>query len=72
MEEKVYKNLGKKIRKYRLKKRMTQEELAEQLDVNPKYIGHIERAERKPGLARLIKLAQILDIKLKDLFDFDY
>jgi len=66
----IYQKIGKNLRKYRLLKGFSQEELAEQLGVNSKYIGHVERFERYVGLKKLIKLSFILEIELKDLFDF--
>ena len=36
---------------------------------NDKFVGHVERAERVPSIKRIIKIAQILEIDLKKLFD---
>ena len=38
--------IGKNIRKYRLKKEIRQEALAEQLDLSPNYISMMEREEK--------------------------
>lgn len=46
-EDYYYKNIAEQIRKYRLKNGLTQEELSDMLSKNLKYIGHIERCERK-------------------------
>lgn len=64
----VYLNIGKNIRKYRLQKGLTQEKLSELICANEKFIGHIERAERVPSLKRIIKIAQILEVDVKNLF----
>lgn len=66
----TYINLGKNIRKYREKKGITQEALCDMLQVNQKFIGHVERVERHISLNKLIRLCQILDIPLKDMCDF--
>jgi transcriptional regulator with XRE-family HTH domain len=66
----IYRKIGKNLKKYRELKGFSQEELAERLDANPKYVGHVERFERYVGLKKLIKLSFILEIELKDLFDF--
>ncbi len=47
---------------------MTQEELAELIDVTPAYIGHIERNQRSFSLQTLVKLVTELDIDMNDLF----
>ncbi len=65
----VYLNIGKNIRKYRLQKGLTQEKLSELICANDKFVGHVERAERVTSIKRIIKIAQILEIDLKKLFD---
>ncbi len=70
-EEKIYKNIGKNVKKYRNLRGISQEKLSEMLDVNNKFIGHVERFERYISLKRLIKIAEILEIELKELFEFN-
>ena len=70
-EQETYINLGKNIRKYRLKKNISQEKLSELLDANSKFIGHVERVERYISLKKLIQLSLILNVSLSDLFDFN-
>jgi len=50
--------IGKTIRRLRLAKKWTQEELAERAGLHPTYIGGIERGERNVGLDNLLKLAR--------------
>lgn len=69
-EQNIYVNLGKNIRKYRSEKGLSQEKLSELLNVNSKFIGHVERVERYISLKKLIQLSIILDIPLSKLFDF--
>ncbi len=64
----VYLKIGKNIRKYRLQKGLSQEKLSELISANDKFVGHIERGERVPSLKKLIKVAQILETDLKNLF----
>ena len=54
--------IGQNIRKYRLKKGIRQEALAEQLDLSPNYISMMERGEKLPSLPTLIQLANALDV----------
>ncbi len=68
-KEKVFINLGNNIRKFRLEKGLSQEKLSELLDVNSKFIGHIERVERYISLTKLIKLSEILEVPLQKFFE---
>ena len=69
LDKAVYVRIGQNIRKYRLQKGLTQEKLSELISANDKFVGHIERVERTPSLDKLIKVAQILEIDLRLLFD---
>ncbi len=70
-EEYFYKNIAKQVRKYRLEKGYTQEQLSEILCKNLKYIGHIERCERKISNKMIIELLNILKIQTKEFYSFD-
>ncbi len=50
---------------------LSQEQFAELTGFHRTYIGMIERAERNVTLLNIDKLAKALNIKLKDLLDFD-
>lgn len=54
--------LGKRIREERLKLNLTQEKLAEDVDLTTAYIGQIERGERSLTLENLIAVANRLDV----------
>lgn len=70
-ETKVYKCIGNNIKKYRLKKGYSQEKLSELLDVNSKFIGHVERFERCISLKKLIQLSKLLEVEPKLLMNLD-
>lgn len=70
-EEYYYKNIGKKIRQYRLKLNYTQEGLSQLLGLNEKYIGHVERFERRISNKILASLLDTLKIQPSDFFDFE-
>ncbi len=55
--------IGKNIRYYRKERRLTQELLAERLDVSTSYIGYLERGEKSPSLILLEKLAVELKVE---------
>lgn len=54
--------LREAIRNERKDKRITQEELAEMLEVSPTHIKHIESGHRKPSIEILFEIAKILNI----------
>lgn len=61
---------GKHLRKLRLEKGWTQEELADKAGMHFTYIGQIERGIRNPSLVNLEKLAKALGISSGKLFPF--
>ena len=69
IQEETYRTIGKNIKKYRLKANLSQEKLSEILDVNNKFIGHVERFERYISLKKLIEIAEYFDIPVKKFFD---
>ena len=66
-----YKNIGIKIKKYRTELGYTQEQLSEILGKNLKYIGHIERCERKISTTKLIELINIFKVQPDEFYKFD-
>lgn len=59
-----YTKLGLKIAYYRKLKGLTQEQLAEKLDKNPAFIGHVEapNIDKAISLDTLYDIAAILDV----------
>lgn len=56
-----YTEIGKRIARRRKKLKLTQEFLAELIDVTPQYISHIERARSIPSTEVIMRLAVVLD-----------
>lgn len=69
MKELNYKEIGLRIRKRRLENKLTQENLAEKLDISPSYISEIERGTSICSLATITNIANILDINLELLIN---
>lgn len=63
-------NLGKNIQKYRKLKKLTQEKLAETVDVDINSISSIERGRYFPTPDNLVKISEALEVSLSDLFIF--
>ena len=59
-------NLGLNIKKHRLSKEMTQEELAEKLNISRQSVSKWERAESCPDTDNLIELAKIYNVTLDE------
>ena len=59
--------LGNTIRQARLNCKMTQEELAEAVQITPTHLKHIESEHRKPSVEVLFSLASILHFSIDAL-----
>jgi transcriptional regulator with XRE-family HTH domain len=59
---------GNRVRKERLKRNLSQEDLAARVGVHRTYIGMIERAEKNITLKNIEKIASALKIKIYELF----
>ena len=58
---------GKKVKEIRLKKKMSQGDLAKILGVHPTYISGIERGVRNMSLKNIERLAKSLGVKIEEL-----
>lgn len=70
-EDYYYKNIAKQVRKYREINGFTQEELSDKLSKNLKYIGHIERGERRMSNSMLIVFMETLKIQPSEFYAFE-
>lgn len=59
--------MGEIIRKYRIKRKYTQEELAELLDISTRQLQRIENGESITKLSTLKKVINLLKIEDKDI-----
>lgn len=66
----IYESLGKRIKHLRNEKHLTQDKLAELTGLSTDFIGKIEVNINKPSLKSLIKIANALDVHIKELFNF--
>ncbi len=68
--------IGRNIRKYRLEKKLRQEDLAERANLSINYVGAIERGEKIPSLESLITIINALgvsaDMILADVINTGY
>ena len=59
-----YKYLGKRIKEERLKLKLTQFQLAEEVDISDSYLSYIERGEKSLSLETLISIANRLGVSV--------
>lgn len=64
-------NFGKRVRQLRIEQGLSQEELAHRCGFYRTYIGMVERAERSITLCNVFKIAEGLNITIKNLFDYE-
>jgi transcriptional regulator with XRE-family HTH domain len=62
------KPLAEAVRLYRKKASLTQEQLAELADLNPKYIGEIERGMKNISVDALMRIAEVTKTHIRNFF----
>ena len=71
MKSKDSNPISQNIKKYRLLNRMTQEKLAERLDLDTQYYAQLERGERNFTIEKLIRLCSIFQIGIEDIIEIE-
>jgi transcriptional regulator with XRE-family HTH domain len=66
-EHNILNVFGENVRKYRLRLKISQEELASRANLHRTYIGMLERAEKNITLVNIEKIANALQVKIDDL-----
>lgn len=64
MKQLDYVEIGKRIKIKRNELKITQEKLAEEIDVSPSYISEIERGTSISSLATIFNIANVLALNL--------
>ncbi len=62
--------LGLQIKRIREDKNLTQQKLADKVGIHLSYIGNIEIGAKQPSLQTLFRIAEVLGVKVSDLFRF--
>lgn len=63
--------LGQNIKKYREQKKLSQNQLAELVELSREHIGSVEIGNDFLSLRKLFEIADILEVPVKKLIDFD-
>lgn len=64
--------LGKRIKDLRNRAGLTQDALAERVQINSKYLSAIERGQENPTLDVVLRLAEALNVEPRDVFSVEY
>lgn len=67
----MYRAIGVQVRHRRLEKRMTQEQLSQEVGISLSFLGHIERGTRKMSVETLIAICDALECSPNDLLGCD-
>lgn len=65
------KKIGLNIKSLRVKKSYKQKDLADFIQISRASIGYIERGEQNFTIETLYKIANVLNVSIKDLLDVD-
>ncbi len=66
----LLKKFGKNVKIERIKKDLTQEQLAEIMNVSQNYIANIERGKANMSLAKIYELSKYLNVNIEKLLIF--
>lgn len=70
MVKKFYKEFGKRLKELRLQANMSQDELAEKVNVSTKTVSYWENAHNPVTLSKIPSIAKALNIPVYKLFVF--
>lgn len=62
-----YKAIGKRVKIARIKADLTQEKLAEQIELSPTHLSNIETGTTKVSLTTIVNIANALSVSVDDL-----
>lgn len=60
--------LAEAVRRYRKQAKLTQEKLAERANLNPKYIGEVERGMKNISVDALVRIAEATKVPIREFF----
>ena len=67
----LLKKFGKNVKIERIKKDLTQEQLAEIMNVSQNYIANIECGKANMSLAKILELSAFLEVEIEKLLIFN-
>ena len=70
-EDKIKKQFGQKLRELRREKHLTQEQLAEMVELDTQHLCKMENGLHFPRFENLLKISKILEVNVVDMFSYD-
>tara|TARA_Y100000310_G_C20102647_1_gene543459 strand:- start:158 stop:370 length:213 start_codon:yes stop_codon:yes gene_type:complete len=70
MTKTILKQLGKNLKKARLKAGLTQEAVAKKAGIHPNYYARIERGEANPSQEKLFGITRALKVKSSKILPY--
>lgn len=66
-EQKYIAKVGKRVAAIRKERGISQEQLADMVELHRTYIGYIEQGKRNPSIGNMYKIARALKVEVRDL-----
>ncbi len=63
---------GKRVRELRKTMKLTQEQMAEMIEMDTQNLSKMENGSHFPQTKNLEKIAKVLNVEVKDLFEFNH
>ena len=60
------------LKKYRQLKELTQQELADKVNVRRETVARLENAKYNPSLELAVRISRVLDTPIEELFIFEF
>jgi len=60
--------IGRNVARLRLNARLTQEQLAEKVDIGLRHLQRIEAGEKSPSMKTFVRIKKVLNVDWSDLF----
>jgi len=60
------------LKKYRQLKELTQQELADKVNVRRETVARLENAKYNPSLELAVRISKVLDTPIEELFVFEF
>lgn len=64
--------LGMRIKEFRENRKLTQDKLAEMVEIDPKHLSRIENGRNYPSFETLEKILDSLQISYEDIFNYKH
>ena len=70
MDKEIFLKLGQKVRFERIRRNLSQEDLATKANINTRSISALECGPNDVKVSTLVSIAEAFKMNVKDLFDF--